>query len=95
MLAEANTSALAPPTISSFSRPDGPNFACTLPPLSASNALATSVSAAAQAAGGMEQDGFGHAPALLMIASTQERKETAARITRPDRWRSDRTTARR
>src|SRR5215467_877494 len=43
MLAEANTSACAPPKISSFSVPEGPYLACTLCPDAASNAAATSV----------------------------------------------------
>nr|WP_246738455.1 hypothetical protein [Bradyrhizobium sp. CCBAU 051011] len=46
MLAEANTSALAPAAISSFSKPEAPNFACTLPRFAASNAFATSLNAA-------------------------------------------------
>ncbi len=45
MLAEANTCALAPPAISFLRAPDGPNFISTLPPVFASNALATSVNA--------------------------------------------------
>ena len=45
MFADANTSALAPPAISSLSRPDAPNFACTLRAEDCSNAWLTSVSA--------------------------------------------------
>jgi len=45
MLAEANTSALAPPMISSFRSPDAPYFAWTALPVAASNALAMSVNA--------------------------------------------------
>ena len=45
MLAEAKTSARAPPAISSLSVPEGPYFACTLCPDAASNAPATSVRA--------------------------------------------------
>ena len=59
MLAEANTSALAPPAISSFSNPDGPYLACTVPPPDASNALLTSVSAPRRLPGGVEQDSVG------------------------------------
>jgi len=45
MLADANTSALAPPAIASRSVPDGPYFACTATPLAASKPAAISVSA--------------------------------------------------
>src|SRR5262249_40006959 len=45
MLAEANTSAWAPPKISSFSVPEGPYLARTLCADAASNAAATSVRA--------------------------------------------------
>src|SRR5258708_2355312 len=45
MLADANTSARAPPAISPLSKPDAPNFACTSWRDAATNAPATSVSA--------------------------------------------------
>src|SRR5262249_36074631 len=45
MLAEAKTCAGAPPTISSLSVPEAPNFACTLTPVAASNAAPASVTA--------------------------------------------------
>src|SRR5215467_4260543 len=45
ILAEANTSACAPPAISSFSVPEGPYLACTFCPDAASNASVTSVRA--------------------------------------------------
>src|SRR5882672_6234421 len=45
MFAEVNTSALAPPAISSFNSPEAPNFACTLKGEDFSNAWLTSVSA--------------------------------------------------
>ena len=45
MFADANTSALAPPAISSFNSPDAPNFACTLKGTDFSNAWLTSASA--------------------------------------------------
>ena len=58
MLAEANTSAFAPLAISSFSRPDAPNFACTLPPPRGFESRCHLGQRGAQAAGGVEQDRF-------------------------------------
>ena len=55
MLAEAKTSARAPPAISSLSMPDGPNFACTFCPARCFECTGDFGQGAAQAAGGVEQ----------------------------------------
>ena len=95
MLAEANTSAFAPAAISSFSRPDAPNFACTLPRPAASKAFATSVSAARRLPAAWSKTVSSAIAGAVMIARTARAAESRARITRRNRWRSDRTTARR
>jgi hypothetical protein len=95
MLAEANTSALAPAAISSFSKPDAPNFACTLPRFAASNAFATSLNAARKLPAAWSNTVSSAIAGAIVTRRTANAAENRACITRRNRWRWDRTTARR
>src|SRR5262245_20884814 len=81
MLAEANTSARAPPAISSLSVPEGPNFGCTFGPPAASNAPATSVSALRRLPAACSSTGSAAIAAVLIAAAGTKRQ--GARPSRP------------
>src|SRR5262249_1841535 len=82
VLAEANTSAFAPPKISSFSVPEGPYFACTLCPDAASNAAATSVGAVRRLPAAWSKTGSDATAGTAIVAAA---RVTARRASIPPR----------
>src|SRR5262245_19497558 len=83
MLAEANTSAWAPRTISSFRVPEAPYLACTFGPPAASNAPATSVSALRRLPAACNTTGSAAIAGTVIVAAS---RTAARRITsRPRR----------
>src|ERR1700730_1892020 len=72
MLAEANTSACAPPAISSFSVPEGPYLACTRFPDAASYAPATSVRAVRKLPAAWSKTGSDATAGTAIVANARE-----------------------
>src|SRR5262249_52149786 len=91
ILAEANTSACAPPAISSFSVPDGPYLACTFCPNAASNASVTSVRAVRRLPAAWSKTGSdASAGTAIVVAARMAARRTS--IMPPVHWHWGKTT---